>query len=93
METNPEKLIEKIPGLLGELNRRVSFLRAETEGIQDQWEGLANLGAQRPDHAAQLLIMLEPHLEGLATFCRNCAEHIRLVKADPFERNVRQSAQ
>lgn len=82
----PEKLIEQLGELMGQINRHVSFMRAETEDIDDAWEGLRQAGGQRADHAAMLLARLRPHLRDLAKFCNNCETQIDRMVADPFGR-------
>jgi hypothetical protein len=69
------------------LLQRVSHLRDEADEIAEQWEGLGRAGGQRDDHAAALLLRLEPHLRDLATFADRCRQQILDMHADPFGRN------
>jgi hypothetical protein len=68
------------------LLQRVSHLRDEADEIAEQWEALGRAGGQRDDHAAALLMRLEPHLRDLATFADRCRQQIIAMHADPFGR-------
>ncbi len=93
MKHTPIELISDLNGtangLRGELNRLHSQLGYEMEDVEEQWNALARMGAQRDDHAAELLGKLRPHLEGIASFCSRCVEQINAMKADPFGRKDR----
>lgn len=85
---DPEKMIHKTDQMLGEINRRVAFLRAECEDIAEQWQMLGNVGGQRADHAAELLGRLRPHLRDLASFATRCEKQMDDMVADPFCRKA-----
>lgn len=82
----PTKAITDLPELIRQINARVSPLVWETEDIAENWARLGQLGAQRDDHAAELLCRLRPSLENIAKFCTDCATQITRMKADPFGR-------
>jgi hypothetical protein len=86
MSLDPEKMIDKTDKMLGDINRRVSFLRAECEDIAEQWQGLGMACGQRADHAAVLLGRLRPHLRDLASFATRCEKQMDEMVADPFQR-------
>jgi hypothetical protein len=85
MSLDPEKMIDKTDKMLGDINRRVSFLRAECEDIAEQWQGLGMACGQRADHAAVLLGRLRPHLRDLASFCKTVEGQLDSMVADPFQ--------
>ena len=66
---------------------KVSHLRDEADELQERWEGLGHAGGQRDDHAAALLMALEPHLRDIAQFAERCRQQIVGMHDNPFGRN------
>jgi hypothetical protein len=73
-------------GLRKQLDRKVSELGDEMQHVAQQWTALGSMGAQREDHAAELLGKLRAHLNELSTFCGHCSTQITAMIADPYGR-------
>lgn len=88
-----EKMIGKLGqvGLHGRIASMVCRLAAEVEGIEQEWAGLGRVGGQREDHAAKLMMRLEPHLRDLAKLASTAREQIIAMHADPFCRSAKAS--
>lgn len=84
---NPSVAIESATEQIGRaLIAKVSHLRDEADELQERWEALGNAGGQRDDHAAALLMALEPHLRDVAQFAEQCRQQIIGMHDNPFNR-------
>ena len=83
----PIEMIAKLNEMQAEVNRFHYALDCEADEIRERWDGLGRVGAQREDHAAQLLGNLRYHLRDLRNFCAACERQIDAMVADPFGRN------
>lgn len=71
----------QIPNKIAEL---AESMRLECAEIIQQWEGLGRIGAQREDHAAELLKRLLPQLRKVSSFVETVEQQLSDVIADPF---------
>ena len=85
-QLEPMKAIAKVETIGNKLSDLVNALRAEAYEVAAQWERMGDMGAQRDDHAAELLGRLIPHLQEIARFTGTCNAQIARMKADPFGR-------
>lgn len=83
----PSQAIETGPELLKAINQRIHALSLEIDENSEQWAGLKRIGADRDDHAAQLLSRLRPILNDLSAYCCRAEKQINAFVADPFGRN------
>jgi hypothetical protein len=83
---DPIKAVESLDELNKQAQDMTDYLRAESNQIRVEWEGLKEAGGIREDHAATLLLRLRPHLDRLAHFCSNVETQIGIMHDDPFQR-------
>jgi hypothetical protein len=76
--------IEDLDALNRGINTRAAALADASVEIVEQWDRLAQIGAQREDHAAALLANLLPHLEAMRRYVSTCIEQIKTFQANPF---------
>lgn len=70
------------------IRERVTALEAELMAVQGQWVQLGRIGAQREDHAAELLGRVKPQLQAIEDFVRRCRQQIEAMQVDPFCRKA-----
>jgi hypothetical protein len=85
-QLDPMKAVAKVETIGNKLSDLVDALRAEAYDVAAQWERIGDMGAQREDHAAEILGRLIPHLQEIARFSGTCLAQIARMKADPFGR-------
>ncbi len=73
-----------LPNLLTRLNALGAHLADESAQIEKEWIALGKIGAQRADHAANLLARLQPHLADIERFASACGQQIEAARENPF---------
>lgn len=82
----PSHAITSATELPDHLETLTAQLRDDIAQMQAQWSGLAAVGGQRDDHAAQLLQWMKPHLQEIARYATACNAQVEQMAADPFGR-------
>ena len=79
-----EHAMRELPQIVESLQSRLAALYGTVNEITEQWQQLGRMGAQRCDHAADLLTKLSGPLHALSTFAQTCNQQIEAIRAKPF---------
>lgn len=76
--------IENIEDVPNRLQEMVDELRRECTIAKRQWSKLGAIGAQREDHAANLLHSIGVHLHAIKTIAATMENQVKEIESNPF---------
>ena len=76
-----EHAMRELPQIVESLQSRLAALYGTVNEITEQWQQLGRMGAQRCDHAADLLTKLSGPLHALSTFAQTRLVEVRILAA------------